>query len=104
MDEKISVLVLKVKGKGCRSCVLPSKRLFLNVKGVKGVQVLGNLIAVIYNSTYTSSSRILSESLVQEFYDVEIVSEEHNIPLSNIRKYLEKIADSYRSLKIHNVV
>ena len=67
MDQRVNVLVLKVKGKGCKGYIVPSKRLFLNVKGVKGVQILGYLVAVIYDENITSPSKILSESNVREF-------------------------------------
>ena len=81
---------MKVQGKGCRSCVLPSKSLFFKVKGVKGIHVLGNIVALIYDRKETDSSRIVFESGVKDFYDVEIVSEYHDVSVSNVREYLEK--------------
>ena len=91
MGQRVSVLILKMRDKGCKGCIIPSKRLFLNVKGVKGVQILGYLVAVIYDKNITSSSKILSESNVREFYDVEVISTYYDILLSDVRKYLEKL-------------
>ncbi len=91
MDQRVNVLVLKVKGKGCKGCIAPSKRLFLNVKGVKGVQILGYLVAIIYDENVASPSKILSKSNVHEFYNVEVVSTYSNMLLSDVRRYLEKL-------------
>jgi len=35
MDQRVDALILKMRDKGCKGCIVPSKRLFLNVKGVK---------------------------------------------------------------------
>jgi len=41
-------------------------------------------VAVIYDGNITSPSKILSESNVREFYDVEVISMYYSILLSDV--------------------
>lgn len=67
---------LKVSGLGCESCVAPSKALFLKVRGVHAVHVLGSVVEVIYDESMTTIEEVLEKSGVRSYYQVATLSDE----------------------------
>ncbi len=83
MEDYLNILIIKVEGKGCSRCTLPSKELFFKVEGVKGVHVFGNKVAVIYNPKIISSKDIIEKSGVLKHYYVKVLMET-SLPLNKV--------------------
>ncbi|HFC49451.1 MAG TPA: hypothetical protein ENJ59_01825 [Thermofilum sp.] len=92
--ENAELLLFKIMGIGCASCVVPAKEHFLKVEGVLGVFAYGNKVSIIYDPTCTSQGDILEKSRVQEYYLVEIVE--------NKTGSYDKILEELKSQTIRN--
>lgn len=58
---------------GCESCIAPSKKLFLEVEGVRSARVLGSFVEIVYDESKTTLHHILAK--VGKYYLIEVVEE-----------------------------
>ncbi|WFO76071.1 hypothetical protein J4526_04335 [Desulfurococcaceae archaeon MEX13E-LK6-19] len=85
----IGVLIIRLKGIGCASCIAPSKIHLLSVHGVKGVHIRGSEVIVFYDHKTLTPEEILDKSKLRDYYKIVYMKAEV-IDYKDMDKYIKK--------------
>ena len=74
MDKTWRIVKIRLEGRGCRGCVLPAKRYFFGLPGVRGVHVRGYYV-YLYLDKDIDPRELVRMSGVEDYYVVREIVE-----------------------------
>ncbi len=75
MDKIVKIVRIKLEGRGCKGCILPAKRYFLGLPGVRGVHVKGYYV-YLYLDPSVKPWEIIRISRVEDYYVIKEIEED----------------------------